>query len=560
MTNLSETDKVIFTLLDKTEELIHLDKFEDAEYFLSQIEKHKPGDLNVPFQRGIMLMKKNEHEKALEHFMSVHEKLPDFFANVNNIAAANYKLYRYNKAITFFKRALELKPDTDYVLAILAEALFRRGDHKESQYYFKRAIEISPNMFKTYSDMLLGVLYTDLVSPEEVRAEAENFGKNIAAEVQVNTNFSNEKSKDRRLKIGYLSADFRDHPVPYFMESLLKNHDRDHFEIYVYSTTVIDNPILQRLKAHVEHWKDVQKLSDEKICAEIVDDKIDILIDLAGHTAYNHLKVFAQRGAPVQASWLGYPGTTGLQTMDYKITDRYLEPPGFESINSETLWRLPHIFCCYTPHENSPAVIDHPPFEDNGYVTFGCFNNFAKVGDGVLSAWARILEQVPDARLFIEIDGIQEETFKVYVEQRMKEQGLPLDRVTLQPRKRENQFVLYNKVDIALDPFPANGGTTSMDTLWMGVPFVTLPGRHYISRMGLSILTNAGLTELIAKNRDDYVSIAANLAKEKDRLRNIREGLRQRFAASPAMDGPAFARDMQEVYRGMWEKYCATNS
>jgi len=560
MTNLPDTDKLILTLLDKTEELIHLDKFEDAEYFLSQIEKHKPGDLNVPFQRGTMFMKQKEYEKALKQFLIVQEKLPDFFANVNNIGAAYYKMHRYNSAIDYFKRALEIKPDTDFVLAILAEALFRRGNHEESHSYFKRAIEISPTMFRTHSDMLLGVLYSDMFSPEYIKAEAEKFGENITKEVRVNTEFSNDKNPDRKLKIGYLSADFRDHPIPYFLESLFKNHDREKFEIHVYSTTLFDNPILQRLKKPVEHWKDVHTLSDEKICAEIIEDKIDILLDLAGHTAYNHLKVFAQRAAPIQASWVGYPGTTGLKTMDYKITDPHLEHAGYEDGNTEELWRLPKIFCCYTPHEKSPAVIDHPPFEDNGYVTFGCFNNFAKVGDNVLKGWAEILLQVTDARLFIEIDGIQEDSFKASVESRMKAQGMPMGRVILEPRKRENQFALYNKVDIALDPFPANGGTTSMDTLWMGVPFVTLAGRHYIGRMGKSILTNAGLPELIAQSSEEYVSIAVNLAKDKDRLRRIRHNLRDRFSNSPAMDAPAFTKDMEEAYRGMWKKYCGASS
>lgn len=560
MTNLSETDKAIFTLLDKTEELIHLDKFDDAEYFLSQIEIYKPGDLNVPFQRGTMFMKKKEYEKALEQFFIVHEKLPDFFANVNNIGAAYYKLHKYDIAIEYFKRALELKPDTDFVLSIMAEALFRRGNHKESIVHFKRALEISPTMYSTHSDLLLGVLYSDLVSPEDIRIEAEKYGKNIKKDIQVNSEFNNEKIKNRKIKIGYLSADFRDHPIPYFLEALLKNHDTDNFEIHVYSTTLFDNPILQRLKQHVEFWHDVHKLKDDKICAQIIEDRIDILIDLAGHTAYNNLKVFAQRGAPIQASWVGYPGTTGLETMDYKITDPYLEPTGYERLNTETLWRLPNIFCCYTPHEKSPSVIDHPPFEDNGYVTFGCFNNFAKVGDKVLAVWAKILALVPDSRLFLEIDGIQEDSFKKSIERRLEEQGFSLEHIILQPRLRENQFKLYNKVDIALDPFPANGGTTSMDTLWMGVPFVTLPGKHYISRMGLSILTNVGLPELIASNEDEYVSIAAALANDRNRLKAIRHNLRERFAASPAMDGATFARDMEGAYRGMWEKYCDTKS
>jgi protein O-GlcNAc transferase len=224
-------------------------------------------------------------------------------------------------------------------------------------------------------------------------------------------------------------------------------------------------------------------------------------------------------------------------------------------LNTETLWRLPDIFAAYSPKETSPAVIDHPPFEDNGYITFGCFNNFTKVTDPVLQTWAKIMEAVPDSRLIIEIAGIQSKKIRGDVERRMIKHGLPLDRVILEPRKPENQYVLYSKIDIALDPFPAVGGTTSMDTLWMGVPFITLAGEHFGSRMGVSILSNVDLKELIAENTDQYIDIATIVAKDKNKLKQMRHNLRDRFAASPAMDKERFARNMDAAYRQMWKKW-----
>jgi predicted O-linked N-acetylglucosamine transferase (SPINDLY family) len=244
-----------------------------------------------------------------------------------------------------------------------------------------------------------------------------------------------------------------------------------------------------------------------------------------------------------------------MAAMDYRITDPYAEPPGMtESLNTETLWRLPHIFCCYRPHENSPAVIDHPPFDDNGHITFGSFNNFAKVTDETLVAWARIMAAVPDSRLLMEVGSLTE--FRAAVEDKLRAAGLDLARVTLIPRAKENQFVLYNRVDVALDPFPCCGGTTSMDTLWMGVPFMTLAGAHFVSRMGVTILSNAGFPDMVAPSVDDYVDMVAALANDRERLRGLRAGLREKAAATPLMDGTSFARDMGEAFRAMWHVWC----
>jgi protein O-GlcNAc transferase len=262
----------------------------------------------------------------------------------------------------------------------------------------------------------------------------------------------------------------------------------------------------------------------------------------------------------VQVTWLGHPATTGMKAMDYRITDRYTEPEGMtEHLNTEKLWRLPEIFCCYQAHESNPAVIDHPPCEDNGYITFGCFNNFSKVTDPVLEAWARIMANVPDSRLLLEIRGIDSPPFRAAVEERLRRFGLPLERIILEPRKKENQFVLYNRIDIALDPFPCNGGTTSMDTLWMGVPLVALEGKHFVSRMGITILSNAGLPELVAPAVDQYVALATDLALNRDRLRGLRHNLRQRVEGSPLMNQTVFARDMEAAYREMWRRWCVEN-
>jgi predicted O-linked N-acetylglucosamine transferase (SPINDLY family) len=405
------------------------------------------------------------------------------------------------------------------------------------------------------------MVYAASVSPQELAATAREFGERLADPLRQQRPFVRDRDPERKLRIGYVSADFREHPANYFFEPLLKLHDRQTFEVFAYYNLAQGDNITARLKQEFDHWRDVHVLSDGAVANLIEADEIDILVDLAGHTGHSRLLVFARKPAPVQVTWLGYPATTGMVAMDYRITDSYAEPPGMtEHLNAETLWRLPEIFCCYAAHENSPDVIDHPPFEDNGHITFGCFNNFAKVTNPVLETWARILAQATESRLLLEILGLESPKFRAEVETRLQRCGLPLDRVILEPRKRSNQFVLYNRIDIALDPFPCAGGTTSFDTMWMGVPFITLAGEHFVSRMGVTILANAGMPELIAKNTDEYVSLAVNLALDKDRLRFLRHDLRQKVAASPLMNQPAFARNMEAAYREMWRKWCATQS
>lgn len=550
-------EAAIQQLFDRVEKLVGLGKLDEAENFLAEIEKYKPADPHIWFHRGTILTKRGDHEEALALFLKTHYALPDFAANINNIAATQFVLKNYGEAVRFYHKYLELKPDADFVNAALAISLYYFGKLDESIVYFKKALQITPDLAGMHSNLLLAMIYAETTTPENLLEEAEAFGRLMHQLYPANIALPNTKEKNRRLRIGYISPDFRDHPIPYFVSPLLRDHDRTKFEVLVYSTTLKDNPVMERMVPLADVWRDMRTLTPDEAYDKIVSDQVDILVDLSGHTGYNNLNIFARRAAPVQVTWLGYPATTGLRTMDYRITDIYAEPEGMtEHLNTETLMRLPHIFCVYQPHDDSPPVIGHPPFEDNDHITFGCFNNFNKVRDPVLGAWGRILELVPDARLILEIDYIEQDDVRATVLERLKKQGMPIERVTLEPRSKANQFVLYNKVDIALDPFPCVGGTTSMDALWMGVPFVTLAGRHFISRMGVTILTNTGLPELITQSVDEYVATVVDLARDREKLKRLRHNLRERFAASPVMNHQAFAREMEDAFIGMWHRYC----
>ena len=350
---------------------------------------------------------------------------------------------------------------------------------------YKKALRLDPTFLPAHTNLIFTLVYADGFSATELVDRARDFDARFAAPLLRKRKFSNVADPDRRLRVGFVSADFRKHAVSYFCEPLFAHLDRHQFEIFAYSNLHIEDAVTVRLQQSVDHWRNIVPLDDDAAADLIELDGIDILIDLSSHTRGNRLLVFARKPAPIQVTWLGFSATTGMRAMDYRITDVYAEPPGMtEHLNVETLWRLPRIFCCYQGSDHGPAVIDHPPKHDNGYVTFGCFNTYTKLTDPVLALWARIMARLPDARLMLEIFGLESEKFRAEVEARLTGFGLPLDRLILVPRSAANQFVLYNKVDIALDPFPSNGGTTSLDTLWMGVPFVTLAGRPVLVANG----------------------------------------------------------------------------
>ncbi len=498
----------------------------------------------------------DEDENSIRHYEAAVAINPDYLAALNNLGSMYYNNFDYEKSFMYYERVLKLDPNHATSLNNFAGLLKNMGRLEEAMDYYRRSVDFAPDRDSAYSNMLLAMIYTASVSPEEITESSREFGRRFADPVLRMSPLVRDKAPNRKLRIGYVSPDFRLHAVNYFFENLLNNHDRTQFQIYAYSNVKKEDEVTARLKRGTDYWRNIRNKNDDEAADMIEADQIDILVDLAGHTGENRLMIFARKPAPIQVSWLGYPATTGLKAIDYRITDSYAEPQGMtEHLNVEKLWRLPQIFCCYGAHEKIPAVIDHPPCEDNGYITFGCFNNFSKVTDIVLETWRRILVAVPNSKLMLEIGSADIPRFQVSLDERLQRLQVPKERIIVVPRHPSNQFVLYNKIDIALDPFPCAGGTTSMDTMWMGVPLITLAGHHFVSRMGVTILNNVGLPELIAENTDEYIAKAVALAQNHEKLRSIRNNLRDKVTASPMMDQKLFASNMEDAYREMWKKW-----
>ncbi len=367
--------------------------------------------------------------------------------------------------------------------------------------------------------------------------------------------FANNPSPERRLKIGYISPDFRDHVVGRTVWPLVSRHDRRHFDITLYANVAKPDAMSALFRQTADHWRDITNLHDQQVAELITRDGIDILVDLTLHMAGNRLLVLARKPSPVQVTYGGYPGTTGLKTVDYRLTDPTLDPPGlFDAYYTEESYRLPHTFMCYDPRTEEPAVAPLPVLK-NGYITFGSLNNFCKVHDGVLGLWASVLAAVEGSRLLLLApEGSHRQRTATF----FAEQGIAPERITFSSRRpRPEYLALYHEIDIGLDTFPYNGHTTSMDSSWMGVPVVTLVGETVMGRAGLSLLVNLGLMELATNTPADFVDVAVALANDVPRLGALRGGLRERMKQSPLMDYPGFTAAVEEAYSVMWRKWCA---
>ncbi|MDH2311365.1 tetratricopeptide repeat protein [Methylobacterium brachiatum] len=505
-----------------------------------------------------VLTNRGDHDGAISALEKALEFDPDLAMAHANIAGVYQRRFRYGEALRHAERAIVLEPGNAGAHSNRGSALLALGRLGEAVEAFDRALGLDPSKLFVASNRLFAKLYAADIPHAEYAADALDYGRRYADPLLRLRPFANDRDPERKLRVGFVSGDLCNHALVRFFEPYLRAIDRDSMSVLAYMTHASEDAFSRRLKPLFDGWHNLANLDDDEAADRIEADAIDILVDLSGHSAGNRLLVFARKPAPVQVTWIGHPGTTGLAAIDYRLTDAITDPPGLaEPLHAERLWRLPRVTATYAGVDNLPPVRERAPFEDEGHITFGCFNRLTKVCDAVLSTWASILDAVPQSRLFMVVGDIGTPEVREAVEARLTTAGLPLDRVIFQPRVNTGYHELYHRVDIALDPYPYNGGTTSYDTLSMGVPFVTLRGGHAAARTGVSVLTAMDLPELIADSEADYVAIARDLAHDRDRLRTVRAGLRERFYASPLMDHAGLAADVDAAFRAMWRNWLA---
>jgi predicted O-linked N-acetylglucosamine transferase (SPINDLY family) len=535
---------------------------DDAITCLSQAVAQRPRDGALLMTLGGLLFGRGRlDEAAAAYSQSVVVEAGNAEAH-NDLGVVRLKQGRFQDAEAAFGRALELRPENPEIYANLAAVMQANGRLSDAISFYDRSLAQAPNSMVASNRLLAVQLHPDY-DAQAVLREHRKWNDDYAKPVRdALPPAENERSSERgstaldgaRLRIGYLSGDFRQHPVGWNLLPLLANHDHQKFEIFAYSATARPDALTDKLKSHCDQWREILNLDDQAAAELIRRDGIDILIDLAGHTNRNRLLVFARKPAPVQASWLGYAGTTGLDAMDYRISDPFLDPPDSDvSCYSEQTVRLRHTFWCYQSGGEAPQVA--AAAAPGAPVTFGCLTNFSKVAPAALELWAKVLAQTPGSRLLLNCpDGTPRQTIK----NRFWELAIAPERVDFVARQPwEAYMATYRRIDVLLDPLPYGGGITTCDALWMGVPVVTLRGRTTPGRGGASILGNLGLCDLVAGDAKEYVRIAVELAKDEVRRRDLRATLRGRMGDSPLMKAREFARDMEELYREIWGRWVA---
>jgi protein O-GlcNAc transferase len=463
---------------------------------------------------------------------------------------------KLDEAIAAYREAIRLRPDYAETFANLGKVLRNIARLDEALACFREAIRLKPDLIYAHENLIFALPFHASTEPAVVLAEARRWDRQFATPLRKFIEpHSNTRDADRRLRIGYVSSNFREHCQSLFTILLLSNHNHESVEVFCYCDVGRPDRITERIRGCADQWRQIAGASDADVARKIREDRIDILVDLTMHMAGGRLLLFARKPAPVQVAWLAYPGTTGLSAMDYRITDPYLDPPGIgDEVYSEKTIRLPDTFWCYDPLVEGLAVNPLPALS-GGWITFGCLNGFVKINEQVLRLWARVLASVNGSRMII---LCPEGNHRRWLLSIFNSEGVDSNRIDLVTfRPRAQYLEQYHRIDLGLDAFPANGHTTSLDSYWMGMPVITLAGKTALGRAGVSQLTNLGMTELIAQNTDDFVKIATELATDLPRLAEIRRTLRARMQASPLMDGPRFARNMEAAYRQMWCDWCS---
>lgn len=519
-----------------------------------------PGERGAHNLLGLALSAQGDSQNAAKHFAEMLERDPENFDVLTNMGSFLMERLNLTDALSYYAKATVVGPTHPGGWVNLGNVLSALGKAAEAEDAYRRVPMGHPQFKTNASAVLFNLNYRNDVTLQDVARAHRDWAKFHVDPALSERAFPVPAPRaGRKLKLAYVSADLREHSVASFMESLLESHDRDAFEIHIYNQSIKSDHVTERLKGLVDAWTDSVELSDGQFCDRVRADGIDVLIDVSGHTNGNRLFAMGMRCAPLQLTGIGYANTSGITAMDGRITDVYAEPEGWnDAFYAEDLLRMPNGFSCYRPVEGAPEVAPLPA-DKNDVVTLSCFNNIAKISDDTIRLWGRILNEVPNTQLAVKWLNIHDKGMRNELMTRFRRAGVDYDRVVFVPgtKTRAEHLLAYHDVDISLDPFPYNGTTTTCEAMWMGVPVVTLAGRNQVSRMGVSLLSAAGVSELIADSEDAYVDIVRSLVEDRTRLRTYRETLRETVSNSPLVSGPTITADLEAQILGLWDRRAA---
>jgi predicted O-linked N-acetylglucosamine transferase (SPINDLY family) len=525
--------------------------FDEALELLVAVNRIRPVEPEGHIWRGLVLRERGDLPAALEAFERVVELKPESPEGHALLGGTYWVMGEYEKAAWSASEGMKCDPRHPPVLTLHGNLALLTGRVTEALDWYEKALAVDTDYLEAFDNLLFVSNYDDEVGAEQLFQRHRDWGGKVIDFPALHATAGPRQSGDR-IRIGFVSPDFRSHSVAFFVEPIFANLDRTKFELYLYSSDRRIDSTTRRLSDYAGEWTNITALGDEPAAEMIAKDRIDVLVDLAGHTAGNRLGIFARRPAPVQVTYLGYPTTTGLSTVQHRLTDPVVDPVGGENLNTENPVRLPASYFCYAPPAEAPAV-GALPAATSGEITFGSFNNLAKISPTAIRLWAETLKAVGGSRLLIKNRGVTNATVQRDIVARFEEGGVEAARVVFLgwEGSTESHLAVYGRVDIALDTFPYNGATTTCEALWMGVPVVSMSGRTHASRMGASILGAAGLASLIAEDEVGFVSVATELCRDLGALATLRAQLRGQMAASTLMDHMQFTRDFEAAIIGL---------
>lgn len=536
-------------------------KFDAAIVFYELAFHFNPHCAEACNNLGVIYKDRDNLDKAVECYQMALSIKPSFSQSLNNLGVVYTVQGKMDAAAEMIEKAIAANPTYAEAYNNLGVLYRDAGSISLAIDAYEQCLKIDPDSRNAGQNRLLAMNYINEGHDDKLFEAHRDWGKRFMKLYSQFTSWDNTKDAERPLVIGYVSPDYFTHSVSYFIEAPLVYHDYQNYKVVVYSAVVKADAKTIRFREKVMKkggiWRDIYGIDEKKVAAIVREDKIDILVELTGHTANNKLGMMACRPAPIQVTWIGYPNTTGLPTIDYRITDSLADPPETKQKHIEELVRLPECFLCYMPSPEAGPVSPTPALS-NGFITFGSFNNLAKITPKVLQVWARILCAVPNSRLVVKCKPFCCDSVRHRFLSTLEHLGLESLRVDLLPLilLNHDHMQAYSLMDISLDTFPYAGTTTTCESLYMGVPCVTMAGSVHAHNVGVSLLTKVGLKHLIAKNEDEYVQLALQLASDVTALSNLRMSLRDLMSKSPVCDGQNFTLGLESTYRNMWHRYC----
>ena len=531
-----------------------LGRLNEAEASLRQAIALIPDCAEAHYNLGIMLQELGRLDEAEASYRQATALKPGYAEAYNNLGNTLLELGRLEEAAASFRQALDLEPDYAQAHSSFGIALYRSGALEEAEASCRKAIALNSDFTAGYMPLLFIQSSSNFEHTSYLK-DALSYAKSIRGEISSRFSEWSCAREPERLRIGLVSGDFSNHPVGYFLEGLLAQFNSSSLELYAYPTKLLEDELTTRIKPYFSYWSPLLGKSDQEAAQLIYNDKIHILIDLSGHTANNRLPIFAWKPAPIQVSWLGYWASSGVPEMDYILGDPFVTPNNEAAHFIEKIWQLPESYLCFTEPNVALEVMPLPALSA-GVITFGCFNKLVKMTDEVVSLRSKILNIIPGSKLFLKNDQLQYASERNKVLSRFAAHGIGADQLILEgPSPRAEYLASYNRVDIALSPYPYGGGTTSAEGLWMGVPVLTKRGDYFLSHLGESIAHNTGLSDWIAADEDEYIAKAVQFSSDLDGLMKLRAGLREQVLASPLFDAPRFARHFERAVWSMWSKW-----